>query len=98
MFSRKKKDTDSQKGKELTKEERAELREIENTKAMFSRCEELTTEMLSDEDRLDKGDFIIARVIWNAKTDEKTKDESSDEEKSCDEAKYHDHWAIVNER
>ena len=47
---------------------------------------------------MDKGDFVIARVIWNVKTDEKTKDESSDEEKPCDEAKYHDHWAIVNER
>ena len=84
--------------KELTAEEKAEIRDNENTKAMFSRCEELIPEMLSDEDRLDRGDFIIARLILNAKNDEKTKDESSDEDKSKDEQKYHDHWAIVNER
>ena len=98
MFSRKKKDTNSQRGRELTAEERAEFRDNENTKAMFSRCEELTIEMLSDEDRLYRGDFVIARVIWNVKSDEKSKDESSDEEKPSDELKYHDHWAIIDER
>ena len=98
MFSRKKKDTNSQSEKELTAEERAEFRDNENTKAMFSRCEEVTTEMLSDEHRLYRGDFVIARVIWNVKSDEKSKEELSDEEKPSDELKYHDHWAIVNER
>ena len=99
MFSRKnRKDTNSQIEKELTAQERAEFRDNENTKAMDSRCEELTTEMLSDEDRLYRGDFVIARVIWNVKSDEKSKDEVNDEEKPSDELKYHDHWAIINER
>ena len=52
---------------------------------MFSRCEELEPEMLYDEDRLDRGDFIIARVVWKRITDE-------------DEEKFHDHWVIINER
>ena len=98
MFSRKKKDTNSQGGKELTAKERAEFRDNENTKAMFSRCEEMTIEMLSDEDRLYRGDFLIARVIWNVKLDEKSKEESSNKEKPSNVLKYHDHWAIVNER
>ena len=46
------------------KEVRAAERDDENTKAMFSRCEALEPEMLYDEDRLDRGDFIIARVVW----------------------------------
>ena len=33
--------------------------------AMLSRCEELNAELLYDEDRLDRGDFIIARIVWN---------------------------------
>ena len=83
---------------EVEEEERAQFRDNENLKAMFSRCEELTPEMLFDEDRLDRGDFVIARVIWNVKSDEKSNIESSNEEKPSDELKYHDHWAIVNER
>ena len=70
---------------EFEKEERAAERDDENTKAMFSRCELLEPEMLYDEDRLDRGDFIIARVVWKRITDD-------------DEEKYHDHWVIINER
>ena len=70
---------------ELAKEERSALRDDENTKAMFSRCELLEPEMLYDEDRLDRGDFIIARVVWKRITDD-------------DEQKHHDHWVIINER
>ena len=69
----------------LAKEVRAAERDDENTKAMFSRCEALEPEMLYDEDRLDRGDFIIARVVWKRITDE-------------DEEKFHDHWVIINER
>lgn len=72
---------------ELAKEERSALRDDENTKAMFSRCEILETEMLYDEDRLDRGDFVIARVVLKKIVD-------GDD----DEGKYHDHWAIINER
>ena len=32
---------------------------------MLARCEELTPDLLEDEDRLDRGDFIIARIVWN---------------------------------
>ena len=67
------------------KEVRAAERDDANTTAMFSRCEELEPEMLYDEDMLDRGDFIIARVVWKRITDE-------------DEEKYHDHWVIINER
>ena len=80
-------------GKELTEEqqleveeeERAQFRDNENLKAMFSRCEELTPEMMLDEDRLDRGDFVIARVVWKRITND-------------EEQKHHDHWAIIKER
>ena len=32
---------------------------------MLARCEELTPDLLEDEDRLDRGDFVIARIVWN---------------------------------
>ena len=67
-------------------EDKAALRDDENTKALFSRCEVLDVEMLHDEDRLDRGDFLIARVVLKKKSD--------DEE----EEKFHDHWVIVDQR
>ena len=67
--------------KELSLEERAAYRDVVNTTAMFSRCEVLEADQLCEEDHLDRGDFIIARMIWDE-----------------DKEKYHDHWAIVNER
>ena len=83
-------------GKEPTEEElheaeeeaRAEFRDNENTKAMFSRCEEITPETLYDEDRLDRGDFVIARVVWKRIT----------KIKKDNKQKHHDHWVIINER
>ena len=70
---------------EIEAEKREANRDTENTIAMFSRCEDLTPEMLYDEDRLDRGDFVIARVVWKRITDD-------------DEQKHHDHWVIINER
>ena len=63
------------------------LRDDENTKALFSRCEVLDVELLHDEDRLDRGDFLIARIVLKKKSDD-------DEE----EEKFHDHWVIVDQR
>ena len=65
----------------MTPEDRAAKRDELNAGAIFSRCEEVKRKDLEDEDHLDRGDFIIARVIWDG-----------------DKEKYHDHWAIVNER
>ena len=56
--------------KKMTPEQKAKRREEVNTKSLFSRCEELTGGDLDDEDKLDRGDFIIGRTVWN---DEKEK-------------------------
>ena len=68
------------------KDDKAALRDDENTKALFARCEVLDTKMLYDEDRLDRGDFIIARVVLKKRDDDDKED------------KYHDHWVIVDRR
>ena len=51
--------------KDLSLEERAAYRDALNTAAMFSRCEEVEPSMLLQEDHLDRGDFIIARMVWD---------------------------------
>ena len=66
--------------------EKATLRDDENTKALFLRCEELDVTMLKDEEKLDRGDFVIARVILNF--DEEDKGHKT----------FHDHWVIVDQR
>ena len=70
----------------IGQEDKMSVRDDENTRALFSRCEVLDVEMLHDEDRLDRGDFLIARVVFKKKSD--------DEE----EEKFHDHWVIVDQR
>ena len=67
--------------KEMSPEKKAMYRDEINTQAVFSRCEEVTEDMFEDADRLDRGDFIITRIIWDG-----------------DKEKYHDHYAIVDER
>ena len=51
--------------KRMTPEKRAMYRDEINTQAMFSRCEEVNATMLYDNDRLDRGDFIVARIVWD---------------------------------
>jgi len=50
---------------EMSPEKREETRNEINIQSVFSRCEEVTEEVLLDEDHLDRGDFIIGRVIWD---------------------------------
>ena len=71
----------------IGQEDKMSLRDDENTKALFERCEVLDVEKLHDEDRLDRGDFLIARIVLKKKSDD-------DEE----EEKFHDHWVIVDQR
>ena len=33
---------------------------------MLARCEEVTEEQLVDEDILNRGDFIVTRIVWDA--------------------------------
>ena len=47
----------------MSQHEREEFRDEINTRTMFSRCEEIGTDMLYDEDALDQGDFIICRFV-----------------------------------
>ena len=49
----------------MTPQQRADKRDELNAEAVFSRCEEVTKEDLKDVDNLDRGDFIIARIIWD---------------------------------
>ena len=70
----------------IGQEDKMSLRDDENTRALFSRCEVLDVEKLHDEDRLDRGDFLIARVDFKKKSDDE------------DEEKFHDHWVIVDQR
>ena len=51
----------------MTPEKRKNRREEINTQSLFSRCEELTGGDLESEDRIDVGDFIIGRTVWDAK-------------------------------
>ena len=51
--------------KDLSLEKRAAYRDAINTAAMFSRCEEVGPDMLNQEDHLDRGDFVIARMVWD---------------------------------
>jgi len=46
-------------------DERTLLRDYINEQAMLARCEEITEEQLLDADILDRGDFIVARIVWN---------------------------------
>ena len=51
--------------KDLSLEERAAYRNAINTIAMFSRCEEVEAGTINHEDNLDRGDFFIARMVWD---------------------------------
>ena len=51
-------------------DEKATHRDEMNMRHMFARCEEVTHELLYDRDRLDRGDFFIARIIWNEKKEQ----------------------------
>ena len=51
--------------KRMSPEKRAKYRDDCNTKTMFGRAEEIGTRSLYDKDKLDRGDFIIARIIWD---------------------------------
>ena len=80
----------------IGKEDKMSLRDDENTKALFSRCEVLDVNMLHDEDRLDRGDFLIARVVLKKKGDEEEEEKEKEEKEK--EEKFHDHWVIVDQR
>ena len=47
----------------MTENEREAFRDQINTRSMFSRCEEISTDMLKDEDAIDTGDFVILRFV-----------------------------------
>ena len=47
----------------MTHNEREEFRDQINTRSMFSRCEEISEDMLFDEEALDTGDFVILRFV-----------------------------------
>ena len=57
----------------LNPEKKAMYRDEINKKEILSRCEAITAGMVYDSDKLDKGDFMIARISWN-KTEEKYHD------------------------
>ena len=56
--------------KTMSPEKREKHREEVNTKSLFSRCEELEAgndyvSGIYDSDKLDRGDFIIGRTVWD---------------------------------
>ena len=51
--------------KKLSPKKRAKKREEITTQSLFSRCEEVKDEDFDDEERLDRGDFLIARIVWD---------------------------------
>ena len=52
--------------KKLSPKKRFKRREEILTHSLFSRCEEIKLkEDFVDEERLDRGDFLIARMIWD---------------------------------
>ena len=52
--------------KKLSPKKRLKRREEILTHSLFSRCEEIKLkEDFVDEERLDRGDFLIARIIWD---------------------------------
>ena len=57
------------KWKTMAQHEKEEFRDEVNTRSMFSRCEEISTDMLDDEDAIDTGDFIILRFMLEENTD-----------------------------
>ena len=72
----------------MSRDERDEFRDTVNIRSMFSRCEEISPDMLHDEDTIDKGDFIILRV--ELRENEKNVNDSSQYQ--------HDHLAIIKRR
>ena len=70
----------------MSKDERDEFRDTVNIRSMFSRCEEISPDMLHDEDTIDMGDFVILRVVLK----ENEKNDSSEYQ--------HDHLAIIKRR
>ena len=55
-------------------------------RSMFSRCEEISPDMLHDEDTIDKGDFVILRYVLKEAEKNETKEYQ------------HDHLAIIKRR
>ena len=52
--------------RKLGPKKRAKKREEITTQSLFSRCEEIKLkEDFNDEERLDRGDFLIARICWD---------------------------------
>ena len=49
------------KWKKMTQNEKDDYRDQINTRSMFSRCEQISEDMLFDEDAIDTGDFVILR-------------------------------------
>ena len=52
--------------RKLGPKKRAKKREEITTQSLFSRCEEIKLkEDFIDKERLDRGDFLIARICWD---------------------------------
>ena len=51
------------KWKTMSQNEKDDFRDEINTRSMFSRCEQISEDMLFDEDALDTGDFVILRYV-----------------------------------
>ena len=49
----------------MNPEKKALYRDEINKDEMLSRCEEISVESLHDPTKLDKNDFLIARIFWN---------------------------------
>ena len=47
----------------MSQNEKDDFRDEINTRSMFSRCEQISEDMLFDEDALDTGDFVILRYV-----------------------------------
>ena len=70
----------------MTRDERDDFRDKVNIRSMFSRCEEISPDMLHDEDTIDKGDFVILRYVLKEAEKNETKEYQ------------HDHLAIIKRR
>ena len=51
--------------KERSPEKRAQYRDEIIKDELLSRCEEVSVESLHDSTKLDKNDFLIARIFWD---------------------------------
>ena len=60
--------------KKMTRDERDDFRDKVNIRSMFSRCEEISPDMLHDEDTIDKGDFVILRYVLKEAEKNETKE------------------------